>query len=401
MEARVRQEFYRCYLHGDAMGMAKIIQESREDIVRAFSQKGVADERDCSLLGGDILTLVDSREALILAAEEMLLRENPARAAKFMEALFEICIASHRQIWIQYLQVYGIAKAMEGEYASALAVLAAYLKVVPQDFMTRKYMENVQQMADSHVVVPSTKHREMLHRPLMRMPHERWQELPVFINSRDRMNGLRPLMEWLLQAGHEHIYILDNASTYPPLLAYYRRLMREAGDRVEVISLPNLGHTALWQMGILERYAAETPFVYTDSDVVPIEDCPANLVEKLYGILEEHPYLVKAGPDLKSDDITCDSAQEVRDECNQMRHVPMGREKYFYILDTTFALYRPQTPYMLFPAVRTSGNMMARHLPWYMETGNIPPDEKYYMRHANQSSHSKNYLLAERERTVR
>lgn len=226
----------------------------------------------------------------------------------------------------------------------------------------------------------------------MSLPHGRWQELPVFINSRDRMNGLLPLVEWLLRAGHETIYILDNASTYPPLLAYYRQLTREVGDKVKVVRLPNLGHTALWQMGILDRYAGRMPFVYTDSDVVPTDECPMTLVERLYEILEDHPYLVKAGPDLKSDDVTCDNAKEVQYECSRMRNVPMGEDKFFFILDTTFALYRPQTPYVLFPAVRTSGNMMVRHMPWYMSMDNIPPDEKYYMRHANQSSHSKNYL---------
>ncbi|WP_019542270.1 hypothetical protein [Selenomonas bovis] len=395
MEAKARREFYKCYLAGDAIGMAEIIYECRDDIFMEFSSRAYRREKDFSVIGGDILALVDSREALILAAEEMLFREEPAQAARCMEVLFEICTASNRPIWCQYLQVYGLAKAVKGEYEAALTLLNAYLERAPQDFRTREYMKKLQKVADDPAVpCLKKKYRDlMMHPHAMELPHGRWQEIPVFINSRDRMNGLRPLLEWLLQAGHERIYILDNASTYPPLLAYYRQMMCEFGDRVEVIHLPNLGHTALWEMGILDRYAAGMPFVYTDSDVVPIDECPMNLVEKLYEILEEHPYLVKAGPDLKSDDVTCDIAQEVQYECNQMRNVPMGKDKYFSILDTTFALYRPQTPYVLFPAVRTSENMMVRHMPWYMSADKIPPDEKYYIRHANQSTHSKNYLV--------
>ena len=44
---------------------------------------------------------------------------------------------------------------------------------------------------------------------------------PVFINCRDRLAPLRTLVEWLEQAGSTEVYLLDNDSTYEPLLDYY------------------------------------------------------------------------------------------------------------------------------------------------------------------------------------
>ena len=43
---------------------------------------------------------------------------------------------------------------------------------------------------------------------------------PIVICSRDRVWCLRRLVDWLERAGHERIVIVDNASTYEPLLDY-------------------------------------------------------------------------------------------------------------------------------------------------------------------------------------
>jgi len=73
---------------------------------------------------------------------------------------------------------------------------------------------------------------------------EEVQNIPIFINSRDRLNCLKLLIEWLLKAGYKNLIILDNDSSYPPLLDYYRGL--EADSRIRVVRLgKNLGHKAL------------------------------------------------------------------------------------------------------------------------------------------------------------
>lgn len=53
-----------------------------------------------------------------------------------------------------------------------------------------------------------------------------WRYVPIFINSRDRLGVLKKLIDWLLDAGYRNLIILDNNSTYPPLLEYYNNIER-------------------------------------------------------------------------------------------------------------------------------------------------------------------------------
>ena len=52
-------------------------------------------------------------------------------------------------------------------------------------------------------------------------------------------------------------------------------------------------------------------------------------------------------------------------------------------VDTTFAAYRPGEPFGKKPAVRTGHPYLARHLAWYVDTGNLTEEESYYREHAS------------------
>src|SRR5215469_1260868 len=93
--------------------------------------------------------------------------------------------------------------------------------------------------------------------------------IPVYITVRDRVSDLRRLVAWLERAQHRNIVLMDNASTYEPLLAYL-------GDSPhEVVYLSqNLGSRALWRSGLVPN----EPFVLTDPDIIPTEDCPLDAV---------------------------------------------------------------------------------------------------------------------------
>ena len=54
------------------------------------------------------------------------------------------------------------------------------------------------------------------------MPRDlRSSTIPIILNCRDRVTPLKALLDWLRRAGHERVYLVDNASTYPPLLTFY------------------------------------------------------------------------------------------------------------------------------------------------------------------------------------
>ncbi|MBR4696172.1 MAG: tetratricopeptide repeat protein [Selenomonadaceae bacterium] len=209
--------------------------------------------------------------------------------------------------------------------------------------------------------------------------------IPIFINCRDRVECLRKLVAWLCDAGYRKIYLLDNASTYPKLLSYYDGF--NGNENVRVVFLQkNMGHTALWDSGILEELQVRTPYIYSDPDVLPVEQCPKDFVGVLWDVLKRYPFLRKVGPGLVMEDITYYDAREKRElELRWYQHL-LEENVYFGTVDTTFALYRNCRYYTLDIAARVTGSMRFRHLPWYYDFRALPEDEAYYMEHASTSS---------------
>ncbi|MBR4383106.1 MAG: tetratricopeptide repeat protein, partial [Selenomonadaceae bacterium] len=114
-----------------------------------------------------------------------------------------------------------------------------------------------------------------------------WRDVPIFINARDRFGIMKRMIDWLLDAGYRKLIILDNRSTYPPLLEYYSAL--ESDSRFKVIRLEkNFGYKAIWLSGILERLKISTPYVYTDPDLLPVENCPKDFIKRFMEILDSN-----------------------------------------------------------------------------------------------------------------
>ena len=211
-------------------------------------------------------------------------------------------------------------------------------------------------------------------------------EIPIFINNFNRLGCLQKLVDWLLEAGYRRIYILDNASTYEPLMAYYDTLGKNDSG-VQVVMLgSNMGYKALWDSGVLEKLNIETPYVYTDSDVVPSEQCPKDVLLHLLNILRKYPFLKKVGLGLITEDITFFDSNKIKDNEKRFYIHEMEENVYFGAVDTTFALYRNYRHYNIYISARTTGKYMARHLPWYYDYQNLPEDERYYAEHANASA---------------
>lgn len=220
---------------------------------------------------------------------------------------------------------------------------------------------------------------ELPPREIPELSPEETFDLPIFINCRDRLGCLQKLVTWLLDAGYRRIYLLDNASTYPPLRAWYGEICKD--PRVTLAQLrQNLGFQALWRSGLLHQLDIQTPYVYTDPDTVPIESCPKGLLARLYQLLRRYPFVDKVGPGLMTDDLP-----EKYDE-RSFSQVPMEEEVYFAPCDTTFALYAPLYHYTNFMSLRTRGRLLVRHLPWYLDRAHLPEDEQYYVAHADSSS---------------
>jgi hypothetical protein len=201
--------------------------------------------------------------------------------------------------------------------------------------------------------------------------------IPIIINCRDRLTPLLELLAWLGRARHDRIYLLDNDSTYPPLLDYYERTPHE------VIRLGrNGGAYSPWRSGLVERLCRDTYYAVTDPDIVPIRECPLDAIDRFRQLLERYPDAVKVGFGLKIDDLP-NRYRFAAHVCAWERRFwsdPVAPGVYRAAIDTTFALYRPAAPFAQYPALRTGGAYVARHLPWYIDSAQPGEEEGFYRR---------------------
>ena len=203
--------------------------------------------------------------------------------------------------------------------------------------------------------------------------------IPVFIICRDRLDPLLKLISWLEEENLHDIILIDNDSSYPPLLEY----LEETG--YEVIRLnKNAGHTSPWSEGIVELYAKNMPFIVSDPDVIP-DQGSHGAVRKFCELLTKYPERTKVGFGLKIDDLPdhYDLKTQVITWESQFWESTVEKDVYDAEIDTTFALYRQNTPYTLGPALRTGGRFVARHEPWYIDSGEISAELNYYRAHAS------------------
>lgn len=208
----------------------------------------------------------------------------------------------------------------------------------------------------------------------------------VFVNCRDRVATLVELVSWLERAGCEEIHLLDNDSAYEPLLDYYERTPHT------VVRLGrNYGRLALFEApGVLDR-AAGRPYVYTDPDVVPAPDCPLDALDHFAELLARYQTVSKAGFGLRIDDLPDHYAHKeaVLTWEQQFWERALEPGVYYAPVDTTFALYRPGSGFVIDSAIRTGPPYVARHDTWYLDLAHPGDEERFYRsRAAAETVHS-------------
>jgi glycosyltransferase involved in cell wall biosynthesis len=228
-----------------------------------------------------------------------------------------------------------------------------------------------------------------------------WQ-CPIVINSFNQVTYLRNMVNQLFSRECYNIMIIDQSSTYAPLLDY----LKEIESKVVVLRLSeNLGPHWFFTSG----FALKKPryFVYTDPDIYFNKEMPHDFLCELIS-LSEHLDAVKIGLAL---DISSESdiinarlniggevytilaweAQFWRSPLNLAKH-----EMYRAAVDTTFALYDRNVAdqYLkefynskrygcmsTFSSYRIAGSYTATHMPW-MRGNPLPPEEQaYYISH--------------------
>lgn len=210
------------------------------------------------------------------------------------------------------------------------------------------------------------------------------RDIPVLINNFNRLNYLSQQINWLESQGIQNIFIIDNDSTYEPLVDYYSKTPHN------VIKLKyNVGYLSPWETVIHDNFR-DRPYIYTDSDIVPVVECPNDWLDKFFYYLDKYSEIQKVGFGLKIDDLP-DSYKNkyrvIKDE-QQFWVSEVEKDLFDAPIDTTFALYRPHARGGYWEkAYRTGGDYVARHLPWYADSENPTAEDLFYSQSAKTSTY--------------
>lgn len=211
--------------------------------------------------------------------------------------------------------------------------------------------------------------------------------IPLFVNCRDRCDTVIELVEWAQRLPNVAIYLVDNASTYTPLLDYYRRTAATV-----LFAGENVGPRAPWRF-IRERLNGQQFFAVTDCDL-DLSAVPLDVVDLCAECLRQQESLVKVGCALRLDGLSPEHVAVSREaeywHSRLQQHVMLNDrclEAYAAPIDTTFAVYRADGPQGTFygPALRLAGEYACRHRPWHYTAATLPADERYYLDHLEPS----------------
>jgi hypothetical protein len=206
-----------------------------------------------------------------------------------------------------------------------------------------------------------------------------FRAIPVVINNRNRLEPMLELIAFLERCGMTNIVIVDNDSRYPALLDYYSRTKHRV-----LFHGANRGPWAFWRSPFWREFRNDY-YVYTDPDVVPCAECPADFMQVFYEALRSHPQVDKVGFALRIDDLPqyVNQAAVIEWEKAHWAH-PIGGLLYDAPIDTTFALYRPRARAGDWgKALRTGEPYWARHVPWYSHPDSPTEEEEFYARSAD------------------
>ncbi len=214
------------------------------------------------------------------------------------------------------------------------------------------------------------------------------RDIPVFIICRDRVEPLKKVIAWLEKCGLTKIVLIDNDSSYKPLMDYFEQ------TPYQVIKLMrNVGHTSPWKLALIRTLVPEDFYIVTDPDVIPVNDCPLDWQNHFLDLHEKFFAYQKIGFGLKLDDLPDQYPlkQQVIDWEGQFWQKELADKVYEAGVDTTLALYKPYTyTYTLHPSLRTGEPYVARHLPWYANPAKIDEEERYYRYRADHNVSSWN-----------
>jgi FkbM family methyltransferase len=237
-----------------------------------------------------------------------------------------------------------------------------------------------------------------LPRPFLSVGSALQADIPVFVPCFNTVTYVRGMVAQLQALGLRRLFLVDNASTYPPMRAF----LAAPPPGVTVIALPeNKGPRGIFcdpaSYAMLPQF-----FCITDPDLLLNPKMPGDFIAQLASLTEQHA-IGKAGlaidiadrADMRQDEFLIHDRRwkiwewEERFWQEPLEPLPGGDPVFRAIVDTTFAVYNKRffdaDPRNSEKAVRVAGRYTCRHLPWYTDVG-LPIEEEQFYRSRTQYS---------------
>ena len=207
--------------------------------------------------------------------------------------------------------------------------------------------------------------------------------MPVIINNFNRLSTLEQLINWLETLTiPTSIVILDNGSTYRPLLDFYNEL---DAPNIQIIRLKNSnGWMRILPMSSIFKKFEK--YVVTDADLIPYKDTPVDILEKMSNMLDKYPKVNHVGPSLEIEDIPLhyplrNDVLEWESKFWIERNCP---ESFKAGVDTTMGMYRKSSLVTrMSPALRLDRPYRLKHVDWYLDPEDISEEHQYYIDHCS------------------
>lgn len=217
--------------------------------------------------------------------------------------------------------------------------------------------------------------------------------IPVIIINFNQLANLKELVSFLLVRKLENIVIIDNNSSYPPLLDYYKSIR----EKVTVEIMPeNYGHMVFFENKGLRKKYGRGYYIVTDPDILPNPELPSNFMEIMLQKMDQyHSQVHKIGFALEIDTIPeyYPLKEKVLNWEHQYWKDELERDVFQADIDTTFALYKPKYPSKLnlktmtfYEAIRLGGNFTCKHMGWYLNPKDLSEEQRYYVQTSSDSA---------------
>ena len=217
------------------------------------------------------------------------------------------------------------------------------------------------------------------------------KNIPIVILNRDRLYPLIDQVTVLKRKGYNNITIIDNQSTYPPLLEWYKNCNLDIFyNNITENSCHAFRDLVLMKHPKFIEITSDW-FVFNDSDIIPAKGVPDDFIEHLIAYAIKHNK-TKVGMSIEINDIDLNYPLNAWVHSYESTYwtnaiVDGDVELYPHPIDTTFAVHAPHViPTWSNDTLRVGYPYVVKHAPFYYDPNNLPEDEKYYLAHMNKQS---------------